>query len=124
MEKGRFGSYVVVEQETDLWIGIDQESFLRIGKTVLEEETLKVVKELRTALFLYDRIHQGFFFSLAPLPFDDLAPPCIQQMLRSSEKAGVGPMAGVAGAFSAWVGKHMKQKFSLREIVVENGGNP
>jgi ApbE superfamily uncharacterized protein (UPF0280 family) len=44
-------------------------------------------------------------------------------MAEAADRAGVGPMASVAGAFSEAVGKHLLEKFDIQELVVENGGD-
>jgi ApbE superfamily uncharacterized protein (UPF0280 family) len=64
--------------------------------------------------------HPPFLTSL--LPVDLKSPyPMIDAMVKKSREAGVGPMAGVAGAIAEFVGKGM---LSLTgEIIVENGGD-
>ena len=44
-------------------------------------------------------------------------------MAMAGEKAGVGPMAAVAGAFSEEIGKTLLRTFPINELVVENGGD-
>ena len=43
-------------------------------------------------------------------------------ILKAAEMAGVGPMAGVAGAIAEYVGKGLKT-LGAREVIVENGGD-
>lgn len=62
-----------------------------------------------------------FAHSLVPLVLDKKAPLIVRQMFKAAKKAGVGPMATVAGAIAEAVGKDMLE-FSP-EIIVENGGD-
>ncbi len=51
------------------------------------------------------------------------APRTARLMLRAAARAGVGPMAAVAGAVARCIGEDMLAGFAPREIVVENGGD-
>jgi ApbE superfamily uncharacterized protein (UPF0280 family) len=42
-------------------------------------------------------------------------------MIKTSDQVGVGPMAGVAGALSEFVGREL-MKFS-NNVILENGGD-
>ncbi|WP_457577726.1 UPF0280 family protein [Desulfomarina sp.] len=66
--------------------------------------------------------HPIFLNSLVPLPPDDLAPPLIREMLYAAGKAGVGPMAAVAGVIAEYVGKGL-MKNGCSQVMVENGGD-
>jgi ApbE superfamily uncharacterized protein (UPF0280 family) len=55
------------------------------------------------------------------LPIDDGSPQIIKMMLEAAQKAGVGPMASVAGAIAECVGTELLA-FSP-EVIVENGGD-
>ncbi len=44
-------------------------------------------------------------------------------MSAAAQRAGVGPMAAVAGAIAEAVGQALSEKFGCREVVVENGGD-
>ena len=55
------------------------------------------------------------------LPIDDDTPQIIKMMLEAAHKAGVGPMASVAGAIAECVGTELLT-FSP-EVIVENGGD-
>lgn len=70
----------------------------------------------------YIEEHPHFQGSLSPLALDELAPPLIQEMLVAGQKAGVGPMAAVAGSISEYVGQGLLMS-GLQEVVVENGGD-
>ncbi len=87
----------------------------------LEAETLALVAGLRRELEDYisscpefARTHSPF---QPPLP----APEFALCMARASTRAGVGPMAAVAGAFSQAVGRFLWTRSA--EVLVENGGD-
>ncbi|MFA6507993.1 MAG: hypothetical protein WCT14_17965 [Treponemataceae bacterium] len=67
--------------------------------------------------------HPVFLTTLEPLPDDQTAPPIVRAMLRAGTAASVGPMAAVAGAIAEAVGRTLQERFTLKEIVVENGGD-
>ena len=102
----------VTVQETDLYI---------LARTPLEREAQEVVIHLRHQLEEYIRANPLFQTSLDPLPDDPRAPKIVKELLAASQKAGVGPMAGVAGAMAEFVGKALLA--STPEVVVENGGD-
>ncbi len=106
-------TYEVSYRQTNLWIKT-QGVF---KKEVLEE----VIKSHQEIMGYASRI-SNFLHSLLPLPYDPLAPPMVRKMLKASEKAGVGPMASVAGAIAERVGQRLLRCKSS-EVVVENGGD-
>ncbi|NCC89286.1 MAG: UPF0280 family protein, partial [Spirochaetia bacterium] len=116
MGAGRFTSISLSIQESDLWIGwtgsVDQ------GK--LARTATDLVRKLR--LELLGHPDPRFLTSLVPLARHEYPSDLANVMHRASLRAGTGPMAAVAGAIAQVVGKTLKQKFSLEEIVVENGG--
>jgi ApbE superfamily uncharacterized protein (UPF0280 family) len=99
-------------QETDLYI---------LARTPLEREAQEVVINLRHQLEEYIRANPLFQTSLVPLPDDPRAPKIVKELLAASRKAGVGPMAGVAGVVAEFVGRELLVK--TPEVVVENGGD-
>ncbi|NCC12757.1 MAG: UPF0280 family protein [Spirochaetia bacterium] len=117
MGAGRFTSISLSIQESDLWIGwtgsVDQ------GK--LARTATDLVRKLR--LELLGHPDPRFLTSLVPLARHEYPSDLANVMHRASLCAGTGPMAAVAGAIAQVVGKTLKQKFSLEEIVVENGGD-
>ncbi|MBN1329326.1 MAG: UPF0280 family protein [Candidatus Heimdallarchaeota archaeon] len=64
-----------------------------------------------------------FLISLEPYttPIADI-PEIIEQMFSASRLAGVGPMAGVAGAIAYFVAKKVKE-VGAEYIIVDNGGD-
>jgi hypothetical protein len=99
-------------QETDLYI---------LARTPLEQEAEEAVIKFRDQLESYLTENPLFVESLVPLPPDPRAPEIVQEMLETSRKAGVGPLAGVAGAMAEFVGKALLGH--TPEVVVENGGD-
>lgn len=102
----------VIVEETDLYIS---------ALTNLKRKAYKSVVKYRTTLKRYIEQHPSFLTSLEPLRVTGNAPRIVKQMAESAEKAGVGPMASVAGAIAEFVGNELLA-FSP-EIIVENGGD-
>ncbi|MCE5334488.1 MAG: UPF0280 family protein [Desulfobacteraceae bacterium] len=105
-------SFQVRYRETDLWI--------RARKN-LEKEAAEAVLNSRLQLEGYIASRPEFLRSLGPLPDDPLAPPIARRMLLAARAAGVGPMAGVAGAIAEAVGVALKGLTDA--VIVENGGD-
>lgn len=101
-------------QETDLQI---------LAPVDVSLAALDLVRQYRNQLENYIARHPAFLSAMAPLPFDRLAPPLVQEMHRAAIAAGVGPMAAVAGVISEFVGRALLVQYTLGEIVVENGGD-
>ena len=117
--KDRFTGFEVKHRETDLWIGIDTASF----KPEMKEAALKKMESLREKLDSYIQSEPFFKKSLKPFQPSEIAPPEAIEMAQAAEKAGVGPMATVAGLFAREVGNEITQNFSVEELVIENGGD-
>jgi len=105
-------SFSVTVKETDL--------FISASKT-LREEALDAVVQSRFMIEQYIKSSPLFASSLVPLPQDKHAPDIIQKMLQAGEKAGVGPMAAVAGAVAEYTGLALLKLCD--EVLVENGGD-
>jgi len=102
----------VVVKETDLYIR---------ASTNLKRKALKLVVKYRDILERYIRRYPTFLTSRQPLPVDENAPHIVKAMSEAASRAGVGPMASVAGAIAEFVGTELLA-FSP-EIIVENGGD-
>ena len=121
MGKERFCSFSISHLETDLWIGFDPAHANYAGdirKTALQE-----MQSLRNTLDQYIAKNPQFQKSLAPVSVESSTPAIVREMAAAASVANVGPMAAVAGAFSQHVGRLLRKKFELNEIVVENGGD-
>lgn len=114
----RFLSFTVKKGETDLWIGIDKESFSKRFIGIVNDG----VKEMRDEIIRYALEHREFYTSLSPLPYDSEAPEIVKCMLKASIEANVGPMAAVAGAIAEKIGESLV-KAGAKEVVIENGGD-
>lgn len=105
-------SFQVVVGETDLWVCAESD---------LTRQVRDLVFMYRHQLESYIKHHPEFLTSLLPLDDDPLAPPIVRDMLRSTKKAGVGPMAAVAGAIGQWVGESLLELSD--QVIIENGGD-
>ncbi len=105
-------SFNVVVKETDLYIR---------ASSNLEQKALKVVTKYRNFLERYIERHPSFRTSLESIAVDGNAPPIVRRMAESAGKAGVGPMAAVAGAIAEFVGGELLPLSP--EVIIENGGD-
>ena len=105
-------SFEVVIKETDLRIS---------ARSDLRRKALRLVSKYREALESYISQHPSFLTSVEALPIEDSTPYIVNIMLEAANKAGVGPMASVAGAIAECVGSELAA-FSP-EVIVENGGD-
>jgi ApbE superfamily uncharacterized protein (UPF0280 family) len=105
-------AFNVTVKETDLYIR---------ARSDLKQEARKLVLKYRRMLEEYIEGHPPFLTSLEPLAVDDDAPPLVREMAEAARKAGVGPMAAVAGAIAEAVGRELL--YFSPEVIVENGGD-
>jgi ApbE superfamily uncharacterized protein (UPF0280 family) len=105
-------SFNVVVKETDLYIR---------ASSNLEQEALKLVMKYRNLLERYIEQHPSFLTSLEPVAVADNAPAIVSEMAEAARKAGVGPMAAVAGAIAEFVGRELLALSP--EVIIENGGD-
>jgi len=105
-------SFQVTVKETDLYIR---------ATTNLHKKVQKAVIKYRGQLERYIEQNPAFQESLEPLPSDANAPHIVKMMVEAGQKAGVGPMAAVAGAIAECVGQELLEYSP--EVIVENGGD-
>ncbi len=105
-------SFRAVVKETDLQVRA-------IGD--FRGEALVEIKRCRAALESYIDQHLDFLVSLEPVNVPEDAPPIVVKMAKAAKKAGVGPMAAVAGAIAEDVGHALLKRSA--EVIVENGGD-
>ena len=105
-------AFNVAEQETDLYIR---------AASNLQRKTRRLVSKYRRQLEKYIEKNPEFQTSLEPVNVPESVPAIVKDMAAAGAKAGVGPMAAVAGAIAECVGKELLE-FSP-EIIVENGGD-
>ena len=105
-------SFAVKVKETDLLVHTAEP---------LEEMTRELVLEQRAIIEFYVNRYPRFEKALVPWHIEGPAPLIIQEMAKAGKKAGVGPMAAVAGAVAEFVGRGLLQ--CTNEVIVENGGD-
>lgn len=76
----------------------------------------------RTKLKNYIYRNPYFLISFEPVSIDDSSPKIVKLMAKASRKAGVGPMASVAGTISQLSLEYLIRKGS-RQSIVDNGGD-
>lgn len=115
----RFASFTFQYRDTDLWVGIDRESFREEMAAVLSSEIIRLWQILED----YIALQPEFLTSHHPVTLREGTHEEIRLMAEAARVAGVGPMASVAGLFSWYAGECIRKKFQVNEIVVENGGD-
>ena len=105
-------AFNVTVKETDLYIR---------ARSDLKSQAHELVVKYRQMLEEYIEGHPSFLTSLESVAVADNAPPIVASMAEAAQKAGVGPMAAVAGATAEAVGSELLA-FSP-EVIVENGGD-
>ena len=110
--KNHLIGFNVTVRETDLFVSAD---------TNLTSIALASVHRLRSSLESYITAHREFLTSLTPVAYDEWAPEIVREMMRASAKAGVGPMASVAGAMAEHVARDLL--LHTRNVIIENGGD-
>ncbi|MCP4110712.1 MAG: UPF0280 family protein [Desulfobacteraceae bacterium] len=109
---GNLIPFKVTVKETDLHIHAEKN---------LESTSRELILRYRGYLESYIKRNPEFVKTLNPWYIDTPEPVIIQEMAEAGRKAGVGPMAAVAGAIAEHVGKGLLAHTS--EVVVENGGD-
>lgn len=112
VESDDLASFEVIEKETDLLISAAKN---------LKNQARESILTYRNYLERYIKENPVFYSSLEPIDIKSDAPQIVKAMAGASKKAGVGPMAAVAGAMAEFVGRDLL-KFS-DQIIVENGGD-
>lgn len=98
-----------------------KESHLRIASECFEAAAA-AVHQHRALLEAYIARHPQFRTSLIPVGLLPDAPEIVQRMHRAAARAGVGPMAAVAGVI-AQMAAEAALAAGAREAIVENGGD-
>ncbi len=108
----RWQSYRVRVESTDLFIRSRENQAFEVQKQVVR---------LRSELKAHIRRQPDFLDALSPVKHLPGVPAIVSLMYRAADRAGVGPMAAVAGAVAECVGLELGA--SSREVIVENGGD-
>ena len=111
-QKENLVSFRVAVKETDLFVHATRP---------LEEITKDFILRHRGYIEAYIEKYQDFAKTFNPWRINGPAPVIVKNMAKAGEKAGVGPMAAVAGAIAEHVG-HDLLSYS-DEVIVENGGD-
>lgn len=119
LQKERWHSFTVAFKETDLWIGIDKASF----RTEIPTFTEALIRSLREEMDAYIAQDPEYLKALIPYNAQPTAPILFREMAEVAAQSGIGPMSAVAGAVACRVGKAIKERFGVHEVIVENGGD-
>jgi uncharacterized protein len=112
ISKDNLKVFNVTVRETDISISADSD---------LTRDALASIHRHRSSIESYIVNRRKFLTSLEPVHYDEFAPEIVREMMRATGKAGVGPMAAVAGAVAEYVGRDLLQK--SRNVIIENGGD-
>lgn len=109
--------FQVVVRQTDLSIGVRRDRF----SPDLARRVEALVRGQRVLLEQYIESDPVFLRALTPHAVSPDAPPIAAEMAAAAARAGVGPMAAVAGAFAQYVGQALTKH--SKDVIVENGGD-
>ncbi|MCP4630685.1 MAG: UPF0280 family protein [bacterium] len=112
IDTGDLATFRVVVQETDLQVHADRK---------LVAETRELVLEQRGYVEAYIKVFPDFMTTLNPWRQAGPTAKIVSDMIEAGAKAGVGPMAAIAGAVSENVGRGLLTYSD--QIIVENGGD-
>ncbi|MFH0936012.1 MAG: UPF0280 family protein [Candidatus Omnitrophota bacterium] len=104
----------IVAKETDIYIYTNK----ILDKAFAEER----IRSYRWEIERYIDKDRRFLVALKPLEVELDAPEIIKEMSLQSKKAGVGPMASVAGAVAEFLGRDLI-KAGYKDVIIENGGD-
>ncbi|HSW57554.1 MAG TPA: UPF0280 family protein [Dehalococcoidales bacterium] len=102
----------VIVEETDCLFSAD---------TNLENKARQSIEKYRAILKKYIRSNPLFLTTLEPFSVDQQAPQIVQDMAECGSRAGVGPMAAVAGAIAQFCARDLAKYTS--NLIIENGGD-
>ncbi|WP_163715347.1 UPF0280 family protein [Mangrovibacterium lignilyticum] len=117
--KDRFQSFVVEYLESDVWVGVDPESY----RADMEVEVLQVLTKAVDELKAYVEENPLFRKSLKACAVAETAPEAIRKLAHSAELGAVGPLAARSGLLNELIGQALLEKFEIGELIVENGGD-
>jgi ApbE superfamily uncharacterized protein (UPF0280 family) len=109
---GNLVSFRVAVKETDLLVHA-VEPFADV--------TRELILKYRGHIEAYIQTYPMFARAMSPWQFAGPSPAIVRAMIDAGRKAGVGPMAAVAGAIAEHVG--MELLSYTDEVMVENGGD-
>ncbi len=110
------------EGMTEFNLNYKNSSIRAICDRDLKERAQQELERLYNELERYLQEEPFFLSSYEPLKAEKNSPGIARIMSFASEKAGVGPMAAVAGTFSELLGNYLLNN-GAKEVIVENGGD-
>lgn len=120
-QKRSYRNLVLKDNLVDFRVTVKETDLFVQALKHLEDITRELVLENRGYIENYIERHPEFARTLKPWRVRGPEPKIINEMALASEKAGVGPMAAVAGAIAEHVGNGLLKHSD--EVVVENGGD-
>ncbi|MFW6113975.1 MAG: UPF0280 family protein [Actinomycetota bacterium] len=105
-------SFRLVVEESDMFVWAERD---------LTEQSGEYLRRHRRELEEFIARQPLFRESLRPYGVPPGSPAVVEMMSRAAKRAGVGPMAAVAGALAEMVGRDLAEH--SREVIVENGGD-
>ena len=120
-QKRSYRNLVLKDHLVDFRVTVKETDLFVQALKPLEDITRELILEKRGYIENYIKRHPEFARTLKPWHVRSPEPMIINEMALAGEKAGVGPMAAVAGAIAEHVGSGLL-KYS-DEVVVENGGD-
>jgi ApbE superfamily uncharacterized protein (UPF0280 family) len=112
VKKEGLTSFIVTAGQTNLQI---------LARTDLKAEATDILLKHRLPLENFIRDNPSFATALSPFPITGPAPKIVRDMAEATAKAGVGPMASVAGAVAEYVGRDLSEL--SEDVIIENGGD-
>ena len=104
-------------KESDLTIGVDKTSYSDSLVAMCRQELIRIRADLESYILLQPSFQQ----SLEPIQLLPSASPLVRLMADAARRAGVGPMAAVAGAVAQAIGERLDPV--VKSVIVENGGD-
>ena len=102
-------------------VSLGESDLFLFARRDLTREALLSLSRHRSDLERFMERQPPFASTFRPYEVPDDAPPVVKVMSDASRRAGVGPMAAVAGALADMVGADLAAL--SEEVIVENGGD-
>lgn len=119
VREGRWTSFTTKYKKTDVWIGVDKESY----KPEIPEFCNTFIRNLHASMDAYLCKDPNYLTSLIPYDAKPEAPDILKKMSCISRRTGIGPMSAIAGAVALYIVEALKTEFHIKEAIVENGGD-
>lgn len=110
---------LVAVGETDLAISLPPGLWDEELSKGLRDKIIEHRQHLQSFIMAYP----DFAASHQPMTVPLSAPRAAKKMAEAAALAGVGPMAAVAGFFAELAGRYIMENKSVKEVIVENGGD-